>query len=511
MEESRAKKTIKNSSVALVVNIIFLILQFFSRKIFLEYLGSEILGLNTTAMNILQFLNLAELGIGGAVAFTLYKPIYLKDYDSIREIINLQGFIYKRIGLLVIIGAIIVMCFFPLIFSKIKIPLWYAYTSFGVFLFSGLLSYFVNYKEILLSADQKEYVIYSSYRIAMILKVIFQMTTMRFMPNPYIWWMIWEIIFAIVASIWLNIQIYKSYPYLKLPSSYSYSFLKNKYNNIIVKVKQVFFHKIAAFALLQTSPLIIYSYTTLTMVALYGNYMIVISGIMMLINSLFNGVTAGIGNLIAEGDKLRIINTFYELFSVRFIIVCAVTYSTYMLLPNFIEIWIGKQYILPQSTLVILCGLLFISLLRNIVDSFIWAYGLYNDVWAPIIETILNICLSIIFGAFWGLNGVIMGVITSLVIIVCLWKPYFLFKKGFKLQQVRYWITLVKLLSVFGLNCYISNVILLPYNCHSFGAFAKQSIIIFSLNILILIVLLAIIHDKGLYIFISRMKRYYHK
>ena len=96
--DSRTSKSIKNSSVALVFYFINLILQFFSRKIFLDYLGAEVLGLNTTATNLLQFLNLAELGVGAAIACTLYKPLAEKDTDTINEIVSLQGWLYRRIA-----------------------------------------------------------------------------------------------------------------------------------------------------------------------------------------------------------------------------------------------------------------------------------------------------------------------------------------------------------------------------------------------------------------------------
>lgn len=39
------------------------------------------------------------------------------------------------------------------------------------------------------------------------------------------------------------------------------------------------------------------------MVAIYGNYMLIIVGVTLLLNALFNSVNAGVGNLVAEGDK----------------------------------------------------------------------------------------------------------------------------------------------------------------------------------------------------------------
>ena len=136
-QESRTVKSVLNIKVALLFYILNLILQFFSRKVFLDYLGSEVLGLNTTAQNLLGFLNLAELGIGAAVAYNLYKPLYNKDIKTINAIVTIQGWLYRRIAFIVILGACVIMCFFPFIFAKANVPLWYAYGSFIVFLFSS--------------------------------------------------------------------------------------------------------------------------------------------------------------------------------------------------------------------------------------------------------------------------------------------------------------------------------------------------------------------------------------
>ena len=83
ISNSRTAKSVKNSITALGFYFLNLILQFLSRKIFLDHLGTEVLGLNTTASNLLQFLNLAELGIGTAIACTLYKPLFDKDTQSL--------------------------------------------------------------------------------------------------------------------------------------------------------------------------------------------------------------------------------------------------------------------------------------------------------------------------------------------------------------------------------------------------------------------------------------------
>ena len=183
------------------------------------------------------------------------------------------------------------MLFFPLIFKKIELPIWYAYASFIALLYSALLSYFVNYRQILLSANQMEYKITYSYKYVLLLKTLFQIIAICYFSNGYIWWLVIQVIFSTLASLSLNHTIRKEYPYLKKNLDDG-KYLKKKYSIIIEKVKQLFVHKIAGFTLTQTSSLIIYGYTTLSMVAIYGNYMLIINSINMMFQSIFSGVTA---------------------------------------------------------------------------------------------------------------------------------------------------------------------------------------------------------------------------
>ena len=113
MAQSRTLLSIKNSVVALGFYLVNLMLQFYSRQVFFVELGTEVLGLNTTATSLLQFLNLAELGVGSAIGVTLYKPLLEKNYTAINEIVSLQGWLYKRIAYFIIIGSAVLMCFFP--------------------------------------------------------------------------------------------------------------------------------------------------------------------------------------------------------------------------------------------------------------------------------------------------------------------------------------------------------------------------------------------------------------
>lgn len=433
----RAIKTLKNAQAALILSAVGFVVSFFFRKIFISTLGADLLGLNTTAYNLLEFINLAELGIGTAIAFSLYKPLADEDTKTINEIVSVQGRLYRYIAYIVLASSAVLMCFFPWIFKDVTFPMSYTYATFIVLLISSLLGYFVNYKQIVLSANQENYKITYSYNLIIVLKQLAQLLAIYFLDNAYIWWLALEVLFSIIASMVLNIVIKHSCPYLKtsvqLGKEVSY-----KYPQIIKKTKQLFVHRIAGFVLLRAQPLIIFAYTSLSVVAYYGNYLLIINGLNIIMRSLSNGEAASVGNLISNSKQSRILAIFEELFTLRFWISSSLAMTAYFLAAPFIQIWIGGEYLLNDLTLILMLVTFFMMGIRSTVDNYISAYGLFHDIWAPITEAIINLSFSILLGYLYGLNGVLSGAIISLLIIVMGWKPYFLFKHGLKESYLKY-------------------------------------------------------------------------
>lgn len=505
---SRTIKSLKNAKVALFFYFINLILQFFSRKVFLDYLGAEVLGLNTTAQNLLGFLNLAELGIGVAVSYNLYKPLYEKNTQSINDIVSVQGWLYRKVAYAVIVGACVLMCFFPLIFEKAKVPLWYTYGSFIVLLVSALLGYFVNYRQIVLNADQKEYKITLNVQGFKILKVILQILAIRYLLDGYVYWMVLELLLSVITAIVLNQVLKREYPWLKSNPKQGRK-LKEKYPEIIRKTKQVFFHQIAGFVLSQTSPLIIYAYASLTLVAIYGNYMLIVTGISLLVNALLSSVSAGVGNLVAEEDRKRIILVFWELTSFKIWAASVVSFGIYKLGHSFIILWVGDAFILEQPAFIVLTVIAFVGLSRT-CDIFLSAYGLFQDVWAPVTEAALNLGFSILLGYYYGLTGILLGVTISLLVIVCIWKPYFLYKMGFKENVISYYLRYLKFVLIVALSIFISSIILENMSVdttvdsfQSWGVFALQVVPLY----MVISLLFFSLTDQGIR---SIMKRGYY-
>lgn len=482
LETSRTAKSIKNAKVALVFYVINLVLQFFSRKVFLDHLGAEVLGLNTTAQNLIGFLNIAELGIGSAIAFTLYKPIFEQNTRSINEIVSVQGWLYRRVAYIVIAGACVLMCFFPLIFEKAQVPLWYTYGSFIVLLVSALLGYFVNYRQIVLTADQKEYKVTLNVQGFKFIKVLLQIVAIAYLSHGYVYWMVLEVLTAIVAAVALNRLLKREYPWLKTDVVQGGE-LRRRYPEIIKKTKQLFFHKIGYFVLAQTSPLIIYAYASLTLVAIYGNYMLIITGVTLLMDALLRSVNAGVGSLVAEGDKEKIKKVFWELTWLKTWLASVVCFCIYKLGHSFIILWVGTDFIMEQSAFIVLIAICFIQVSRT-NDLFVNAYGLFHDIWAPIVETILNLGLSIVLGYYWGVTGVLSGTIISLLIIICSWKPFLLYRYGFKEKIQGYVIRILKYLFLIGISfigvSWLSDSLFLS-SIASYGQWLLHALLVFIL------------------------------
>ena len=428
---SRVKKSFQNVKVNLICFFVNLLVTFFSRSYLLNIFGTEFVGFTATIQSILGFLNIAELGVGAAVAYHLYSPLYNDDRNQIGEIVSVLGFFYRIIGLLILTVGIIVSLFLPDIFTDVQFSKLILYLGFYSFLYNSMLGYFVNYRQTLLSADQRNYEVTGLYQIITASKGLVQILSALYLESIIAYFII-EIIFTTLFSVILNIRINSIYIWLKTTVSSGRNLVK-KYPNIGKKVKQIFIHKIGGFFQDQSLPMVIYAFVSLPMVALYTNYTTISNSIKNMISTLLSSTGASIGNLIAEGNTQRIVAIYKQLFTVSSIIAGIVSLCFYELSNEFVANWIGPKYELDKIVVALISVQLFLSLFRMTTEQFINAFGLFGDIWAPIVESMLFIILASLLGYFCGLKGILLGPILSTTIIIHLWKPFYLFTRGLKL------------------------------------------------------------------------------
>lgn len=447
--ESRVGKSLLNARVNVIFYFIMLLVSFFSRKTFLDMLGADFMGFTGTIGNLLGFLNIAEMGIVTAIGYVLYKPLFDGDRQKVSEIISVLGYIYSIVGLVILGGGLVLACLLPVIYPDTGFSWGVVYFAFFSYLTSSLLTYFTNYRQTLLAADQRYYVVAIYSQSSMIIKTIVQMAIAYYTQNYYLWLAI-ELCAGILYSIYLNWKIGKVYPWLCSDKRKGRQLLK-KYPEIMKSARQLFVHKVGFFVQSQMSPLIIYMFGSLNVVAFYGNYTIIITKLMALVNNLFGSTNAGVGNLIAEGDRDRIVHVFWELQGLQFFIAGVLSFALLHLTGAFIVLWLGDEYLLPMVVLVLIIVTMFITITRNAVDQFMFGYGLFADVWAPVAESVICISVAFIGGSLWGLPGVLLGSVVSLLLIVVMWKPYYLYRSGFKMPYHRYVVGYLKHLALVAL------------------------------------------------------------
>lgn len=439
-----------NAEVNLIFYFLSLFLAFFSRIIFLDCLGTEFIGLTGTLGNILGYLNLAELGITASIGYFLYKPLQSNNHQEIQEITSLLGYLYNWIGCIILIGGIIISLFFPLIFAKTDLGLGIIYFAFYSFLGSSLIGYFINYRQIILTADQKNYLVAIYFQSANIVKTIIQIYLAYTYQNLFIWVGI-EFIFSIIGCLTLNWKINKEYPWLMVNKRQGRLLMK-KYPDVITKTKQVFIHKIKDFVLVKSDELFIFLFVSLKMVAFYGNYMMIISKLISLFSAITGSVGASVGNLVAEGNKQNMLKVFWEYTTIQHTIAAILGFTLYNYLEPFVAHWLGTEFIMDHRILILLIIYIYITNSRNSIDSFNYAHGLYADVWSAWTELIINVSITIFGGLRWGIIGILLGKIISLFAIVVLWKPYYLFSAGFKENVSSYWKGVIRNYAISGFS-----------------------------------------------------------
>lgn len=215
----------------------------------------------------------------------------------------------------------------------------------------------------------------------------------------------------------------------------------------------------------QTTPFLTYAFVSLRTVACYGNYTIIIDKLTILMNTVLGSTSAGVGNLIAEGNKGKIKTVFWELTTFRFFIAGMIFFALFLLMETFIKLWVGEQYILSPLVLLLATTTVYFQICTGCLGMFLFGFGLFADVWAPVAQSIIYLSVAIIGGHFIGLPGIIFGSLLSIVIIMGIWKPYYLWSRGFKEPVSDYWGMWGRLMLI---NAVAISVLIFAFRCLNF-------------------------------------------
>lgn len=458
MEDSRTHKSIKNIIYSFGTQLIILLINFLSRTIFIKFLGVEMLGISGLFTNILTLLSLAELGFGSAIIYSLYKPLKDNDKEKISALINYYKKAYYYIIAIITFIGVLIIPFLPKIITS-DLNHSSLLTYYILFLINTICSYLFVYKSSIINADQKIYITKIINVTTMIIQFICQMIIIILTRN-YILFLIAQIICTLLNNIISSLIANKLYPFLKNNNILELSERKKIKRN----VSSIFLYKICGTVLNNTDNIYISTLINTITVGYYSNYYMLTSAITNFIYILFNAMTASIGNLITENNKIKQEQIFRQLNYICFVITGICTLELLGLTQDFITLWLDSSFILNNYILYIIIANFYIYTIQNPV----WAYrdttGLFKDAKNDtIILVISNVILSYIFGKIWGLFGILLATAVSRLFITYWHQPYMLYKKVFNMsikeyaiKQIYYIVVLaISIISIIFLNQYI--------------------------------------------------------
>lgn len=454
MKIERTKNATKNIIFGTILKLYQILVPFIIRTIILYFLGVEYLGLNSLFISILQVLNLAELGVGSAMVFSMYKPITEDNKIKICALMNLYKIYYRIIGIIVLVLGLFLCPFIPyLIKSDIPSDM-NIYILYLLNLLATVCSYWLfAYKNSILQAYQRQDVISKITLVVNTVQYILQVIVICVFKNYYFYVMI-LLLSQIAINIFTAYKSNKLYPQYNAQGNLD----KNEVQEINRRVRDLFTSKVGGIIVNSADSIVISAFLGLTVLAVYQNYYYILTAVIGMVSVIFSACTAGIGNSLVIETKEK---NYNDLKKFTFIIVWIAGFCACSLLclyQDFMEIWVGENLLLDISSVICLVIYYFIYEINALLNLYKDAGGIWHkDRFRPLVTALANLLLNLILVNYIGLYGVVLSTVITMVGIGMPWIIHNLFSEIFKCDCRMY----VKQLLKYTLS--ISVVIIIIY------------------------------------------------
>lgn len=459
---SRLKNSYKNLIASGVSQLIGILLKFVTRTIFIQILGPKYLGINGLFTNILSMLSLAELGVGAAITFNLYKPVAEKNIQQIVMLMRFYRNAYRVIGLFIAAVGLALIPFLPLIIkddiSFIPVTL-----IFILYLLQSVTSYlFFAYKSAIIKVNQKEYIITYIASVFSIIANLVQILLLLLFNNFQLY-VITLVVFGILQNLFIAHKAGKLYPYINeqqtaiLPKDERRQIRNNCFAISIYKFNTVIQNA--------TDNIVLSTFIGLEIVGKYSNYLLIVTTIKNILNKFYTAIRASVGDLHAQGDTEHEHLIFRV---VGFFTICVFGFAsvaTYAFANEFIAIWIGSEYVFSQYFTSLLAFEIYLFGLQKNLATFRTSMGLFQQAkYRPLFGSIINIVLSVILVQRIGIYGVLIGTIVASLTTYMWFDPLIIYRnvfrksvRGYYAQNIKYFCAIV--LSAIG-SRFISKLLL---------------------------------------------------
>ena len=447
--ESRTDNSIRNIQYAVVFQLLFFALSFVTRRVFVLTLSGQYLGVNATLSGLLSTMSIAELGIGSAITFSMYKPIAGNDRAKITALFRLYRKVYHAVGTVIAGAGLCLMPFLPGFFPEVAgIPHWRA--VFLLFLADSVLPYYIGYKQILIIAHQKQYIA-TCIRFGILLASSAAQILCLLRAGSYIGYLLIKLSATLAISLVLANRADRMYPFVR---AFRRAELDRETGHEILKnIRAMIGHRLGGTVVFGTDNLLIAWFCGVTQVGIYSNYLMVINGLKSLFDPVFLNLSSSIGNLGATGDKQALRTVFERLNFAGSWLYYFSAICLYVLLPPFISLWVGEEYLFPGGIAALIVINFYVTGMRNASNAFREALGLFwYDRHKPFWESGVNLVASLILGRLWGISGVFLGTLLSTVCVCLPVEPHVVYRYGLDAPVKSYYrgYALNALLTVFG-------------------------------------------------------------
>ena len=429
------RKSLINVISAIFFKIILLALTLFTRRFLIQYVGNEANGVFSLYTSIIAFLAIADLGIGTAITFSMYKPIVNGDNYKVSALYKLFIKFYTIIGVIIAVAGLCILPALPYLAKDYNAD-FNLYYTFLLMLASIVISYFYSAKTSLINAYKNNYVTTSFNSISVIISNVLQLLVLYFFKSFELY-----LVCKIVASLieWLLTSLYfRKHHKALLDMSAKLDDATKK--EVMQKTKAMFMHKIGGLLVNTSDSIIISAFISVILLGKYSNYTTIVVAMNGVISLVFTPLTSIIGHLcVGDNNKLKLkyFNFFY---GVNFIIGIVFYLGYYAVIDDVITICFGQGLELSKDISIVITINYFIQFMRQSVLTFRDATGtFYNDRYKPLVEGALNIILSISLVYVCGITGVIIATIITNLLICHTVEPYVLFKDGLETSPKKYY------------------------------------------------------------------------
>lgn len=453
MKIERTKNATRNIVFGILLKAYQVLIPFLMRTTMIYFMGVQYLGLNSLFTSILQVLNLTELGVGSAMVYSMYKPIVDDDTKTICALMRLYRLYYRIIGLVIaVIGGILT----PLIPYLVKNDLPAGLNIYVLYLLNlaaTILSYWLfAYKNALFQAHQRIDITNKITLVTNTFQYVVQLIIIIFIKDYYLYVLV-TLLTQALTNIITAIAATKKYPEYRPKGRLD----RQRVKGINQRIRDLFTSKLGSVVVNSADTVVISAFLGLSMLAIYQNYFFILTSIIGFVTIIFQSCTAGIGNSVIVETKEK---NFNDLIKFTFLIIWIAGFCTCCLLclfQPFMEIWVGKDLMLGFSAVICFCIYYFVNEINQLLNTYKDAAGIWHeDRYRPLVTAIANVVMNLLTVQFWGIYGVLLSTVLSMLFVGMPWLLYNLFTVLFDKEQFPiYFKKLVKYIIVVVFSCVI--------------------------------------------------------